>query len=175
MKNRMVLGPMRRLLIPVLPLLVASALMMGCDQQKVAKLEEGVATEMDVMKEFGTPVEIYREADGSRIFEYTRQPEGSTNYFITISPEGKMTALRQALNPKYFEQVKPGMTVTEVRRLLGQPAIKQAYELKKEEVWDWRWLDGQARKVFRVTYDYGGKVLTSAVVNDPRDFETGGR
>ena len=68
----------------VLPLLLAAAaLLTGCDQQKIAKLEEGVATEMDVMREFGTPLDIQCLDDGTRVFEYTRQPEGSANYYIT--------------------------------------------------------------------------------------------
>lgn len=159
----------------VLPLMLAAALLAGCDQQKIAKLEEGVATEMDVMREFGTPVDIQRAEDGTRVFEYTRQPEGSTNYFITIGPDGKMTGLRQVLHPSYFAKVQPGMSVAEVRRLLGQPAEKQAFELKKEEVWDWRWLDGQTRKVFRVTYDFNGKVLNAASLDDPRDIYQGSK
>lgn len=147
----------------------------GCDPQKIAKLEEGVATEMDVMREFGTPADIRREADGTRVFEYTRQPEGWTNYFITIGPDGKMTALRQVLHPKYFEQVRPGMSVAEVRALLGRPAVKEAYALKKEEVWDWRWLDGPSRKLFRVTFDFDGRVVSAATLDDPRELHQGGR
>ena len=61
-----------------------------------------------------------------------------------------------------------------LRRLLGQPAEKQAFQLKKEEVWDWRWLDGQTRKVFRVTYDFEGKVLNAASLDDPRDLSQNG-
>ena len=52
---------------------------------------------------------------------------------------------------------------------------KQAFELKKEEVWDWRWLDGQTRKVFRVTYDFNGKVLNAASLDDPRDVYQGSK
>jgi outer membrane protein assembly factor BamE (lipoprotein component of BamABCDE complex) len=86
-----------------------------------------------------------------------------------------MTALRQVLHPKYFEQVRPGMSVAEVRALLGRPAVKEAYALKKEEVWDWRWLDGPSRKLFRVTFDFDGRVVSAATLDDPRELHQGGR
>ncbi|MFM2055216.1 MAG: outer membrane protein assembly factor BamE [Pseudomonadota bacterium] len=166
-------SPLHRTL--ALGALAAALLLTGCDAQKVARLEEGVATEADVMREFGAPVDIRREADGTRVFEYTRQPEGSTNYFITIAPDGRMAALRQVLHAANFGKVQPGMTVDEVRGLLGRPAIKEAYELKKEEVWDWRWLDGQTRRIFRVTFDFGGRVKATATLDDPRDVYQGGK
>jgi outer membrane protein assembly factor BamE (lipoprotein component of BamABCDE complex) len=146
----------------------------GCDQQRVARLEEGVASELDVMKQFGVPTEIHQEADGSRTFEFTRQPEGVANYFITIGPDGRMSALRQVLSAPYFAKVQPGMDQAAVRRLLGQPALKQPFVLKEEEVWDWRWLDGQDRKVFRVTFDKAGRVLNAASLADPREMHGGG-
>ena len=153
----------------VLPLMLAAALLAGCDQQKIAKLEEGVATEMDVMREFGTPVDIQRAEDGTRVFEYTRQPEGSTNYFITIGPDGKMTGLRQVLHPSYFAKVQPGMSVADVRRLLGQPAEKQAFELKKEEVWDWRLPPEFGADVFfNIHFDAAGVVTGTSRSTQPR-------
>ncbi len=154
--------------------LLALGALAGCDQQRVAKLEEGVASELDVMKQFGTPLDIHREADGSRTFEYTRQPEGVANYFITIGPDGKMSALRQVLVPPYFAKVQPGMEQAAVRRLLGQPALKTPFALKKEEVWDWRWQEGQQRKVFRVTFDEAGRVTQAASLDDPKDMHGGG-
>ena len=148
--------------------------LVGCDQQKIAKLEEGVATEADVRKEFGEPHATYTEADGSRTFEYSRQPEGQVAYMITIGGDGKMSALRQVLKPAEFAKIKPGMDKTEVRRTLGKPGKTAKYDLKPdEEHWDWRWLDGQVSKVFSVTYDRDGRVMSSAVSDDPRDSKVG--
>ena len=142
----------------------------ACDQQRIAKLEEGVATEADVRREFGEPKAVFNEADGSRTFEYPRQPEGQTNYFITIGADGKMSALRQVLKPSEFAKVKPGMDKTEVRKLLGQPAKTQRFDLKPdEEHWDWRWLEAQQAKLFSVTFDRDGKVVTSASTDDMKD------
>ena len=142
----------------------------GCDRQRIAKLEEGVATEADVKREFGEPLAVFNQPDGSRTFEYARQPEGQTNYFIVIGADGKMSALRQVLKPSEFAKVRPGLDKAEVRKLLGRPAKTQRFDLKPdEEHWDWRWLDGQQAKLFSVTFDRDGKVSTSASGDDLRE------
>ncbi len=147
--------------------------LVGCDPQKIAKLEEGVATEADVRKQFGEPHATYSEADGSKTFEYSRQPEGQVAYMITIGTDGKMSALRQVLKPAEFAKIKPGMDKGEVRRLLGKPAKTAKFDLKPdEEHWDWRWLDGQIPKIFSITFDRDGKVMASAVADDQERIQS---
>lgn len=142
----------------------------GCDNQRIAKLEEGVATEADVRREFGEPAAVFNQPDGARVFEYPRQPEGQTNYFITLAADGKMSALRQVLKPSEFAKVTPGMDKAEVRKLLGRPAKTQRFALKPdEEHWEWRWLEAQQPKLFSVSFDRDGKVSTSASADDLRD------
>jgi outer membrane protein assembly factor BamE (lipoprotein component of BamABCDE complex) len=146
----------------------------ACDQQRIAQLEEGVATEADVRAQFGEPAAIYDEPDGSRVFDYPRQPEGRANYMITIGADGKMSALRQVLKPADFAKVTPGLDKAQVRRLIGPPAKTQKFELKPdEEHWDWRWLDNQQPKTFTVTFDRDGKVLSTAVTDDPNEQKGG--
>jgi hypothetical protein len=146
----------------------------GCDQQRIAKLEEGVATEADVKREFGEPAAVYSEADGARTLEFPRQPNGQVNYMITIGADGKMSALRQVLKPAEFARVTPGMDKAEVRRVLGKPAKTSLYDLKPdEEHWDWRWLEGQLPKLFIVTFDRDGKVTKTASVDDPEPLRGG--
>ena len=144
------------------------ALLTGCDRQRIEKLEEGVATEADVRKQFGEPAAVFSESDGARTFEYPRQPEGQTNYFITIGTDGKMSALRQVLQPANFAKVVAGLDKAQVRRLLGRPAKTQSFALKQQEVWDWRWLDGQQAKEFSVNFDPNGIVTGTAVADDLR-------
>ena len=143
--------------------------LVGCDPQKIARLEEGVATEADVRREFGEPHAVYSDSDGARTFEYSRQPEGQVAYMITIGADGKMSALRQVLKPAEFAKVTPGLDKAQVRRLLGKPARTIRYDLKPdEEHWEWRWLDGQQSKLFNVTFDRDGKVTSSATADDMR-------
>jgi len=148
--------------------------LVGCDQQKIAKLEEGLSTEADVRAQFGEPHATYTEADGSKTFEYSRQPEGQVAYMITIGTDGKMSALRQVLKNTEFAKIKPGMDKAEVRRVLGKPGKTVKFDLKPdEEHWDWRWLDGQFPKVFSVTFNRDGKVMSSAVSDDPAQGKVG--
>lgn len=102
----------------------------GCDRTSV--LEESVSTEVQVRKEFGEPRTITVEADGSRTFDYPRQPEGWTNYVIKIGADGKVTSIRQLLTPDNFAKVTPGLTQLEVQAILGRPAKMVPYALKKE-------------------------------------------
>ena len=140
----------------------ATVFLVGCDQQRIKELEEFVSTEQDVRDKFGPPSQVWDEADGAHTLEYTRQPEGTQNYMITIGKDGKMTALRQVLAPEYFAKVRPGMDQQEVRRLLGQPAKRSSYPLKNEAEWDWKWNDPPSTKMlFTVVFDSQGKVLRS--------------
>jgi hypothetical protein len=136
----------------------------GCDQERIAKLEEGVSTEADVRTQFGPPLTERINADGSKQLEYTRQPAGHRNYFIEIGVDGKMTALRQVLQPKYFAQIQPGMTALEVRGILGQPASVVPYALSGETHHNWRYLgEGPDQtQVFTAVLDKDGKVLRTS-------------
>ena len=157
-------------------LLLGSLLAAGCDKQRIEQLQPGVSAEADVRQQFGEPVLIVEKADGSKIFEYPRQPEGATNYFITLGPDGKLQSIRQALTQGSFAKVERGMAQTDVRNLLGRPASMQRFAMKPdEEVWDWRFLDGQQKKVFSVTFDREHRVLASTTGDDPRDTLAGGR
>ena len=156
-------------------LVLACALLAACDPQRISELEEGVATEADVRARFGEPAAVYGEDNGARTFEYPRQPAGQVNYMITIGADGKMSALRQVLKPANFAKVLPGLDKAQVRRLLGQPAKTQSYALKQEEVWDWRFADGQENKVFSATFDLNGKVLSSATALDAKETGQAGK
>ncbi len=139
--------------------------LLGCDQQRIDALEEGLSTEADVRAQFGEPATVWPEQDGSRTFEYNRQPMGHQNYMITIGPDGKMSALRQVITPDVFAQVRPGMSQEQVRRLLGQPAKRMTFDLKQETDWDWRWIDPPAREmVFTVTFGRDGRVLRAGSI-----------
>lgn len=137
----------------------------GCDPQNIKELEEGLSTEADVRARFGEPERIWTEPDGSRTFEYNRQPAGSRNYMITIGTDGRMSALRQVLAPHMFEKIQPGMTDEQVRRMLGMPAKRMRFALKQETDWDWQWIDPPNREmVFTVTFSDEGRVIRSASV-----------
>ena len=158
-------------------LLVTSALLSGCDVQNIRELEEGVSTEADVKKRFGEPEAVWDGSDGTRIFEYNRQPAGHQNYMISIGPDGKMAALRQVLTPRNFAQIQPGMPMETVRRMLGRPMKITPFDRVTEVHHDWRYQDGpntSDSKIFTVVYDRDLKVLRTLSVRDPA-LDNGGR
>ncbi|MDO9164923.1 MAG: outer membrane protein assembly factor BamE [Rhodoferax sp.] len=141
----------------------------ACDVQRIAELEEGVATEGDVRMKFGEPEKIWDGANGARIFEYNRQPEGAKNYMITIGTDGKMSALRQVLTPENFAKIQPGMAMEEVRRMLGKPMKVTPFELQKSWHYDWRYIDGpneSDKKIFTVIFNSDLRVVSTASVVD---------
>ncbi|QBM27356.1 outer membrane protein assembly factor BamE domain-containing protein [Hydrogenophaga pseudoflava] len=151
-------------------LLLGAVLLTACDQRAISELEEGVSTEADVREKFGAPEAMWDGPDGAQIYEYNRQPEGYQNYQITIGPDGKMAALRQVLNPRTFAEIKPGMAMEDVRKLLGKPMKVTEYALKKEVHYDWRWRDGPNEsdsQVFTVIFSPDLRVISTGSVRDP--------
>ena len=162
--------------------------LVGCDPQRIAELEEGVATEADVRARFGEPEKIWSAADmaetplpgaaaaaGARTFEYNRQPQGQVNYMITIGADGKMSALRQVLTPQNFEKVLPGMRMEQVRKMLGKPMKITPYALKQETHYDWRYLNPPSTaRIFTVVFDADLKVKGTASVDEESVNPSGG-
>ena len=153
-----------------LAVLAAALALVACDVQKIAELEVGVTTEADVRAKWGEPAAVYTEPDGSKTLEYPRQPAGQVNYMLAIGADGKLVAMRQVLKPANFAKVEPGWDKAQVRRLLGLPAKTQRYELKQEEVWDWRFADGQEAKLFSVSFDRDGRVTSTATTLDASEL-----
>ena len=161
-------------------LLSLTLLLGACDQQRIAELEEGVATEADVRARFGEPEKVWDASDmastplpgaaavpGARTFEYNRQPAGMANYMITLGPDGKMSALRQVLSPQSFSRVVPGMPMEQVRKMLGKPMKVTPYVLKQQTHYDWRYLNPPSTAmVFTVVFDQNLAVVSTASVEE---------
>ena len=142
--------------------------LLGCDQQKISELEEGLSTEADVRARFGEPEKIWDAPDGGRTFEYNRQPMGRQNYMITIGTDGKMSALRQVLTPQNFAKIQPGMVMEDVRKMLGKPMRITPFALKKEVAYDWRYNEPpNTAMVFTVYFDNDYRVLRTGSMPDP--------
>jgi len=158
--------------------------LVGCDQQRIAELEEGVATETDVRARFGEPEKTWDAADmanvpatggaaqaltapGARTLEYNRQPQGMVNYMITIGADGKMSALRQVLNSQNFAAVLPGMSMEQVRKLLGKQLKVTPYALKNQTHYDWRYLNPpNTAMIFTVVFDADLRVVSTGSVEE---------
>lgn len=151
--------------------------LLACDPQLISELEEGVSTEADVRSRFGEPERVWDGPGGERIYEYNRQPSGHKNYMISISPGGRMTALRQVLHPANFAKVQAGMPIDEVRRMLGKQMKTTPYQLRQETAWDWRYMEPpNTSMVFTAWVGPDMKVLRTSIAPDPEANENrGGR
>ena len=150
--------------------ILALTTLTACDPQRASELAEGFSTESDVRMKFGEPEQVWQEPNGVRVLEYNRQPEGTTNYMISIGPDGKMLALRQVLSPANFAKITPGMDVQEVRRMLGKPMKMTPFPSQTRWHYDWRYQDGpnnSDRKIFTVILTSDLKVVSTQSVEDP--------
>jgi hypothetical protein len=89
----------------------------------------------------GAPGRVWKNADGSEVWEYPLGPSGVQTFMIDIGPDRTVRAVRQVLREEYFSKVVPGMSRDEVRRLLGRPKEVWYFPARDEEVWTWRYLE----------------------------------
>lgn len=174
--------------------LIASLLaLFGCDQQKVDEtmkkagnvardtwnsvkpdsqlfkgIEIGKSTEDDVRRQAGKPEIVWEEDSGGRRLEYPRGPEGATTWMVTTGPDGTVRAIEQVLTAENFAKVRAGMNKDQIRRLLGKPTKVEAFRLKQEEVWGYRWYESSTdRAFFNVHFGNDGTVTTTSRSDDP--------
>ena len=110
----------------------------ACDADKLSKLKPGSSSGDEVRKLMGQPTLEWVDADGTRVWEYPRTPEGIVNYMLVIGPDNVLREVRQVLTEENFARVRPGMSSDEVRYMLGRPAHEVYFSLKQEKVWDWK-------------------------------------
>lgn len=150
---------MRHLFLRLCALLTALGLP-ACDSNLLAQLKPGITTAAEVRRIMGEPGMEWLNADGSRTWEYTRQPEGYQCFMITLGANGLLRQVEQVITPENQARVARGMSKDDVRRLLGKPRSIQTFRLKQEEVWDWK----VAREVttdqfFNVHFNLNGQVV----------------
>lgn len=144
--------------------LLAALSLQACDQIAMQELKPGVSSVTEVRDRLGPPGQEWRNDDGTIVLEYSRQPEGTECFMLTIGSDGILRSIDQVLVEANFARIRPGMSSDEVRRILGKPAARHTYELKRETLWEWH--IGQDNPMaeplyFNVTFDAGGKVIST--------------
>ncbi|NMG35672.1 outer membrane protein assembly factor BamE [Azoarcus sp. TTM-91] len=160
---------MKRLLLILCSLLAAIGLP-ACDYFAVRDLKPGVSTVAEVKARLGEPQAVWPNADGSSTWEYSRQPQGAECYMATMGADGVLLRLEQVLNEANFARVESGMRQEQVLRLLGRPASRQHFALKRETVWEWLIDrgDADAPRYFTVSFGEDGLVRGSGRYSRPR-------
>src|SRR5467141_5335069 len=83
----------------------------------------------------GPPGTVWKNADGSEVWEYPMGPTGVQTFMIDIGADQTVRAVRQVLREEYFSKVVAGMSRDEVRRLLGRPKEGWYFPARAEGVW----------------------------------------
>jgi outer membrane protein assembly factor BamE (lipoprotein component of BamABCDE complex) len=158
-------------------MLISALLALACDRQGrpvqefgLDKLAKGVSAESDVRMVMGQPDRVRDEADGSRVLEYPKGPEGARTWMFVIDRNGKLRDYRQVLTAETFGRIRPGMTKDEVRDMLGKPRSIAQYKLKNEEAWDWRYLDSHQPRLFNVHFDMTSGLVTGTSSSDATNY-----
>jgi hypothetical protein len=118
--------------------LLAALGLYACDYFALRELKPGQSTGYDVRDRMGQPSFEWRNADGSVTWEFARTPEGKANYLVTVGPDNILREIVQVLTEENFARVRKGMVRDEVRHLLGKPGRITRFDLKRQEVWEWK-------------------------------------
>jgi hypothetical protein len=160
--------------------MVATAIaLLACDSRgrafedlRLARLSEGQSTEQDVRRLFGDPAAV-RDITGGKGLIYPLGPEGPHTLLMKIDGKGKYQGREDLLTRGNFERVARGLKELDVLVMLGRPGRSEKQPLKQQSSWEWRFLDGHDTRIFVVTFDTRGTVISTAIEDDPRRF--GGR
>lgn len=107
--------------------------MAGCDRVATGELQAGQSTVADMKQKMGEPASVYREGD-KEVWEYPLGPEGTRTYMMTVNAQGTLEKIDQVLIEANFKRIQPGMTITEVRRILGRNSKEQRFGMTPNEL-----------------------------------------
>ena len=103
-------------------------------------LAPGKSTGAEVQARLGQPAMRLARPDGGQQLYFTHWPWGRATYVATIGPDGVLRGMEQRLNYANIHQVRAGMTVDEVRRLLGPPNEIGRLPRQQRDVWAYPWV-----------------------------------
>ena len=132
--------------------------LVGCDRVATGELQAGQSTVADLKLKMGEPASVNREGD-KEIWEYPLGPEGVRTYMMTINAQGTIENIDQVLVDANFKRIVPGMTITEVRRILGRNSKEQRFGMTPNELTHkYKFSTGSEDQYFDVTYNAEGRV-----------------
>ena len=134
---------------------------------RLARLKVGESTEQDVVRLFGPPAAT-RTLPAGKGLVYPLGPQGAHTLLLRIGADGRYQGRENLLTRENFGRVGPGMSGEEVTAVLGPPGGVHRYPLKKLTAWEWRFQDGVDTRMFVVMFDTAGRVVSTAVEEDPR-------
>jgi hypothetical protein len=126
-------------------LLILAILPMGCVNP--GAVSPGASVDQ-LQAHMGPPTTVWKNADGSEVWEYPQGPLGTQTFMVTMGPEHAVRDVRQVLTEDNFKNVRAGMSREDVRRLLGRQMDVRYFDFSGEEVWSWRYVEWKVRPAF---------------------------
>ena len=119
-----------------LPLLLPTLFAAGC--ASFSSINPG-ASAQQVETLVGAPASVWKNPDGSEVWEYPRGPLGVETYMVTLGSDRAVREVRQVLNDETIAKLQVGMSREEVRRMIGKPRYIGFSDYTDEEIWSWRY------------------------------------
>jgi len=149
-----------------------AAVLVGCATVDVHHaIAPGMASS-EVGASVGKPTSIGKLADGSVYWDYSRQPYYTDR--VTFGPDERVREVRNLLTEQNFEKLQKGMTLDEVRSIVG-PAYLYGQYADRSTVWTYRYQDVGIWKLLHVTLDAGGRMVRYETEWDPNIYSKKGR
>jgi hypothetical protein len=95
----------------------------------------------------GAPANIWKNTDGSEVWEYPLGPLGVETYMVTLGRDRAVRGVRQVLSEESISKLHVGMSRDEVRRLIGSPREIGFSGPDDEEIWSWRYREWRVRNM----------------------------
>ena len=160
--------PVGALRVALLALACASA---GC--ANFSSIAPGDSAQ-SVTDRVGKPVTVWKNSDGSELWQYPQGYYAVQCFMVTIGPDQRVREIHQARSDLYFSKVQAGMSREDVHRLLGAPREIWYFPTRDEELWAWRYYE-TTYHFFNVLFDRTKGTVRSVLRVDEILFLDGNR
>lgn len=148
-------------------LALAAALLCGCASYDGRGLQPGKSTAAEVEALMGPPAERRVSAEGGSVAYFTRGPLGRHTYAATYGPDGVLRSIEQVLTYENANKLVPGTTTRQqVRELFGPPGEVSRLPRQQREVWEYKWLYYDDKRVLWVQFSDDGIVREAINMHD---------
>lgn len=135
------------------------AVLAGCASYDGRGLVPGKSTAAEVEALMGAPADRLANADGSRTLFFPRGPGGRHTFAVTVGADGMMRGIEQRLTLENVAKlVRRQTTAKQVRELLGPPNRTARAALRPVDVWEYRTLHYQEKRVLWIEFTDDGIV-----------------